>query len=159
MLISVIMPTYNSLKILQKSLPAILTQKQTDDFDYEVILINDGSTDSTSLWLKTLSNNRLKVINLKENKGRSIARNLGIKKAKGDIYLFLDSDVIASSNLIQEHLKTLKVSKNGVEVPCLVSSGFLINIYDYNKIELEKAKLRDLSSPHFATGICSRHLK
>ncbi len=88
--ISVIIPVYNVEKYLPQCLDSVLQQ----DFDsYEIIAVNDGSTDSCGEILKEYASkyNRIVVVG-QENKGLGGARNTGIEKAVGEYLLFLDSD-------------------------------------------------------------------
>lgn len=86
-LFTVIIPTYNRLKLLKESLQSIYTQTFTD---YEIIVIDDGSTDGTLEYLQTLAP-RIQIYR-QENKGPGAARNLGAIHAQGDYLAFLDSD-------------------------------------------------------------------
>lgn len=90
MLISIIIPVYNVEKYLQKCLDSILNQ---DFHDYEVLLVDDGSSDSSSIICDEYANknNKVKVIH-KPNAGVSSARNLGIDMAQGKYICFVDSD-------------------------------------------------------------------
>ena len=90
MLFSVIIPVYNVKQYLHDCLNSVLNQTF---LNYEVICINDGSTDGSGVILDEYSkkNDSIKVISQK-NKGLSAARNAGIKAAKGDYVFFLDSD-------------------------------------------------------------------
>ncbi len=85
--ISVVIPTYNRCWILKEAIDSVLAQTYTD---YEIIVVNDGSTDDTVNLLKQYDNNII-VIH-QENRGVSAARNLGIASAKGGYVAFLDSD-------------------------------------------------------------------
>jgi glycosyltransferase involved in cell wall biosynthesis len=91
MIFSIIMPAFNAEKTITKSIES--TVKQTFD-DWELIIINDGSTDSTLKIITSFQqlDSRIKLINLLNNKGLSNARNEGILNAKGDFITFLDSD-------------------------------------------------------------------
>lgn len=86
-LISIIIPTFNRKLLVKDAIDSVLIQKPQN---YEVIVVDDGSTDGTAEFIKTL-NLPVKVIRVK-NGGASRARNIGIKKAKGKYILFLDSD-------------------------------------------------------------------
>ncbi|WP_407391009.1 glycosyltransferase family 2 protein [Carnobacterium jeotgali] len=90
MLLSVIMPVYNTSATLGDAVKSVLEQRFSD---FELILINDGSSDSSpeicDLLAKT--DERIKVVHQK-NKGLSAARNQGIKAASGEFYAFIDSD-------------------------------------------------------------------
>lgn len=88
--VSVIIPTYNRKTYVQETIDSVLAQIFTD---YEVIVIDDGSTDGTGEALQARYGDRITYI-WQENQGESAARNLGIEKAKGEFIAFLDSDDI-----------------------------------------------------------------
>lgn len=124
--ISVIIPIYNVEKYLMRCLNSVLTQTFKD---FEVICVNDGSPDNSDRILKDYSDkdSRVMVIN-QENQGLSMARNNGLKRARGEFIYFLDSDDAIQPqtldivyNLATEHRADL-VSWNyspsdGVEIP------------------------------------------
>lgn len=89
-LFSIIIPVYNVEHLLEKCVDSVLNQ----EFDrYEIILVNDGSTDNSLEICNNIANKNYKVrVANKKNGGASSARNLGILKAKGDYLMFLDSD-------------------------------------------------------------------
>ena len=87
MKISVIIPTYNRILFLKRSIDSVLAQTLQP---YEIIIVDDGSTDGTSAMIKKNYPN-LKLI-FQENKGVSAARNIGVKASSGDWVCFLDSD-------------------------------------------------------------------
>ena len=93
---SIIVPIYNVEKYLTECLQSVL--KQSYQY-YEIICINDASTDNSyDILLKYAKNNKkIIVINNKKNRGLSYCRNQGIEKAKGDYILFVDSDDYISS--------------------------------------------------------------
>lgn len=86
--VSVIIPTYNRLPMLKEAVQSVLAQ---DYEDFELIVVDDGSTDGTSEAMKQYGG-RVKVIQHSENRGVSAARNRGILQAKGKYIAFLDSD-------------------------------------------------------------------
>lgn len=90
MLVSVIIPVYNVEQYLKACLDTVVAQ---DYSDFEVICVNDGSTDGSSSILNeyVTKYSNISIIN-QENKGLSAARNAGIRAAKGDYIFFLDSD-------------------------------------------------------------------
>lgn len=98
---SVIMPVFNRAELVIKSIDSVLRQSFED---FELICINDGSTDNTLEVLEKMkkSDGRIKLIS-HENKGRCQARNSGIMRAKGKWIAFLDSDDFYLDN----HLQTL----------------------------------------------------
>ncbi len=86
-LISVIIPTYNRSWILKDAVDSVLSQKFTD---FELIVVDDGSTDSTSELLSAYKDRIIKI--RQENRGVSSARNSGLRAASGLYVAFLDSD-------------------------------------------------------------------
>ncbi|MBQ8680482.1 MAG: glycosyltransferase family 2 protein, partial [Treponema sp.] len=108
-LISVIVPVYNVEKYLPQCLDSIKNQTYKN---LEIILIDDGSTDSSGVICDkvALIDKRIRVFH-KENGGLSDARNYGIDKAKGSWLTFIDSDDYISSNYI-EYLFKLSVTHN-----------------------------------------------
>ena len=95
---SIIIPVYNTEKYLDKCLSSVFDQTFSD---YEVIVVNDGSTDNSEKIIdKYLKKYDILSYFSKENGGLSSARNYGVKKAKGDYLLFLDSDDYYESDLL-----------------------------------------------------------
>lgn len=86
--VSVVIPAYNSMKYLPETLESVLRQTFTD---FEVLIIDDGSSDNIMQWASGLTEPRLKLIS-QENQGVSVARNTGITQARGEYIAFLDSD-------------------------------------------------------------------
>lgn len=89
-MISIIVPVYNAEKYLENSIQSVLKQ---DFSDWELLLIDDGSVDSSPAICDTFValDNRIKVIH-KENQGVSVARNTGLANAKGEYIAFMDAD-------------------------------------------------------------------
>ena len=98
--ISIIIPVYNVEKYLRECLGSILNQTFTD---FEVICVNDGSTDSSLKILKEYSqkDSRFKIIN-QENQGAGATRNNGLKYAQGEFVQFLDSDDYFEPTMLEE---------------------------------------------------------
>lgn len=86
-LVSVIIPTYNRASVLGRAIRSVLAQTFRD---FELIVVDDGSTDSTTDLLKTFDGKLIALV--QDNRGVSAARNLGIKRSTGDVLAFLDSD-------------------------------------------------------------------
>ncbi|MBD2434051.1 glycosyltransferase family 2 protein [Fischerella sp. FACHB-380] len=85
--VSVIIQAYNAMNYLPKTLESVLKQTFTD---FEVLIINDGSTDNIIEWASQITDPRVKLIS-QENQGQSAARNLGVVLAKGDYLAFLNA--------------------------------------------------------------------
>lgn len=109
--ISVIIPTYNEEDVVLKCLKSLDTQKLKSS-KFEVIVIDDGSTDNTFNIVKSYSPKKYRLILLKgEHKGPGYARNLGAKSAIGKVLVFVDSDMTFDvhflKNLTEPILKNL----------------------------------------------------
>ena len=94
---SIIIPTYNRENHLPKAIESVLSQSFTD---WELIIVDDGSTDNTSNVVASYNDPRIKYI-YQENTERSAARNNGIRNAKGEWICFLDSDDVYAPNHLQ----------------------------------------------------------
>lgn len=89
-MISIIVPVYNAENVIEQTLQSLLTQTYTD---FEVICVNDGSTDSSLERINTIAGDDSRVVVLNQaNAGVSVARNSGIAVANGDIAMFVDAD-------------------------------------------------------------------
>jgi len=97
MLVSVIIPAYNEESTIESCLKSLLNQTIEKD-TYELIVVDDGSTDSTPEIIKRYP---VKLFR-QENSGPATARNLGAKNSSGEIILFTDADCIADPNWIEE---------------------------------------------------------
>lgn len=105
---SIIIPVYNRADCILRCLESVVNQ----DFDsYEIIVVNDGSTDNTLLEIYSFHANftNLEIINYPVNKGVNFARNRGIEKAKGRYIIFLDSDDILTSNALENIEKNINL--------------------------------------------------
>lgn len=115
--LSVIIPTYNRKDILKRCLTALFNQTYPQNM-YEIIVVDDGSTDGTERMIKTMINDspcELRYFK-QENKGPAAARNVGIKNANGKIVLFIGDDVVAKNSFIEEHMKFHKEHKGKIAV-------------------------------------------
>ena len=99
--ISVVIPLYNKGFIIRETLNSVLAQTFTD---FEVVIINDGSTDNSFEIVSQFSDERIKLFQ-QENKGAAAARNLGIEKAAGELIAFLDADDYWYPNHLEELFK------------------------------------------------------
>jgi glycosyltransferase involved in cell wall biosynthesis len=101
--ISVVIPTYNRASFLKEAIDSVLSQTYRD---FELIVVDDGSTDGTPELLLSYGH-KIKVIK-KANKGPSASRNRGIKAAKGDWMAFLDSDDIWKPDKLEKQVQFIK---------------------------------------------------
>lgn len=106
-LFSVIIPTFNRLAYLQDALASVWGQGFTD---YEVIVVDDGSTDGTAHYLLTLGS-RIRALS-QTNKGPGAARNRGIEAAQGDYLAFLDSDDVWFSWTLATYASVIRNAQN-----------------------------------------------
>ena len=88
-LVSVIIPTYNRCKLLQRSINSVLNQTHKN---LEIIVVDDNSNDGTANYIGSLNDKRIVYFRHDRNKGGSAARNTGIMKANAEYISFLDSD-------------------------------------------------------------------
>ena len=100
-LVSVIMPVYNGEKYVEQSIRSILGQTYSN---FELIVIDDASTDETSGKLNTLNDCRIQIITNKINLGNYPSRNIGLKIAKGDFIFVMDADDLALPYRIERQL-------------------------------------------------------
>ena len=103
-MISVIIPTYNSEKYILDCLNSIFSSTYTN---YEVIIVDDGSTDNTINFIKNIRNHNIKIYSC-NNKGPGFARNVGIKHSKGKYVFFVDSDDTINSDTFEMLLSEMK---------------------------------------------------
>ncbi len=151
--ISIVIPTYNRKQILKKCLKALENQKLNENIsNYEVIVVDDGSTDGTTSWIK--KNNEVLshvVLYEQEHGGPALGRNLGVMKSKYEIIIFIDSDLIVLDDFITCHVNKLLFSWNKNNKKCF-TYGSVINTSNFTNPESESYKLTDCSFAYFATG-------
>ncbi|AFY75386.1 putative glycosyltransferase [Synechococcus sp. PCC 7502] len=143
---SVIIPTYNRLPILQKCLLAM--EHQDFNGDYEILVIDDGSTDDTIAWVQANQEINLPHVRLlqQNHQGAAAARNLGIEKALGEIVVFIDSDLVVTEQFLSAHAEALQ------NHPRAFTYGTVINTANFDEPTSTKFKLTDISNAFFATG-------
>ena len=104
-LVTIVVPVYNVDKYLEECIVSIINQSYSN---FELILVNDGSTDnSDSICKKFINNEKVKYIS-KENEGVSVARNVGINMAKGKWIVFVDGDDYLDKYMIEDLVKQIK---------------------------------------------------
>ena len=155
MYISVVIPTYNRLPILQKSIFALEKQELTDNKinNYEIVVVDDGSTDKTIAWL-TENKARFPHVRLFEqnHQGAAAARNLGVKNALGDTIVFIDSDLVVTESFLQSHADALVKGERELKSDRLFTYGAVINTNNFKNPTSEPYKITDFSAAYFATG-------
>jgi len=110
---SIIVPTYNRRKVLERTLQGLLNQTIPKDA-YEIIVVDDCSSDDTEAFIKGWagSNHNLVYVRHAQNQGRVVTRNDGIEAARGEIAVFLDDDNVPDPDFAQAHLDYHKEAGN-----------------------------------------------
>lgn len=141
-LVSIITPTFNSEKFVGETIYSVLNQTYSN---WEMIIVDDCSTDHTVELVKAYQNwdNRIKLIELEENGGAAIARNVAIKHAKGRFIAFLDSDDLWLPEKLERQLefmlkkdiafsftKYIRIYENGEETKAISKTPKSVD-YDY----------------------------
>jgi glycosyltransferase involved in cell wall biosynthesis len=143
--ISVVIPTYNRLDILTKCLKAMEDQRWQGK--YEVIVVDDGSTDGTVEFLTAQPFAHVRLFT-QEHGGPAAARNLGVAQAQGDTIIFIDSDLVVTPVFLEVHATTL-AQHEGENV---FTYGRVVNTSNFDHPESEPFKITDFSAAYFATG-------
>lgn len=137
--ISIIIPLYNKRTAIKETLLSIIQQ---DFNNFEIIVIDDGSTDGSNKIVQEIKDNRIKYF-YKENGGVSSARNLGIEKSSGKYILFLDADDL----LLPSSLKTFFYAAEKYEVD-LVSAPCLSISNNDQYIRGNRTKSKKINNPY-----------
>jgi glycosyltransferase involved in cell wall biosynthesis len=101
--VTVVIPAYNAMTYLSKTLDSVLQQTCTD---FEVLIVNDGSTDEIAAWFMTVKDDRVRLIS-QANQGLPGARNTGIMEAKGAYIAFLDADDLWAPTKLEKQVQCL----------------------------------------------------
>jgi glycosyltransferase involved in cell wall biosynthesis len=153
---SVVIPTYNRLPILEKCLRALERQQLREDSaitGYEVVLVDDGSTDGTLEWLEAHKSEFPHVRSLaQDHMGPAAARNLGVEQATGDTIIFIDSDLVVTEHFLQAHADALVEGEQKLGSDRLFTYGWVINTCNFDNPTSEPYKITDFSAAYFATG-------
>jgi glycosyltransferase involved in cell wall biosynthesis len=118
--VSIIMPAYNSADFIGAAIQSVLRQTMSD---WELIIVNDGSTDNTAAVLETIKDPRITVIT-QCNQGQAVARNVGLNIAKGKYQAFLDADDLYLPDALAVLSEYLELHP-GVDV--VYSDGYFCN--------------------------------
>jgi glycosyltransferase involved in cell wall biosynthesis len=159
--ISVIIPTYNNRDVLRETIRALCEQTPAAGL-YEIVVVDDGSTDGTAEMVAELSAGAGAVIRYvtQANRGRSAARNLGVTVAQGRIVVFLDSDLWATPTLLAEHHRHYPAGVTGRGVQGRTVTHPESRVTPFMKVkemtpDLTIRRRRDLSPFHVTTRNCS----
>ena len=103
--VSVVIPTYNRAHLVGRAIQSVLNQTYQD---FEIIVVDDGSTDNTEEVVKSFNDPRIRYIRHDQNRGGSAARNTGIKMARGEYIAFQDSDDEWLPEKLEKQMKVFK---------------------------------------------------
>jgi glycosyltransferase involved in cell wall biosynthesis len=101
--VTVVIPAYNAMRYLPETMETALAQTFTD---FEVLVVNDGSTDHTAEWVSQVTDPRVRIVS-QENKGLAGARNTGIAHAKGEYIAYLDADDLWEPTKLEKQVRCL----------------------------------------------------
>jgi len=154
MFVSVVIPTYNRLAILEKCLIALEDQKIFSEInEYEILVVDDGSDDATCSFLESKSDffPHVRLIR-QDHAGPGAARNKGVVESIGDVIVFIDSDLVVTDSFLECHVCSLKKAwlKRGNRV-CF-TYGAVVNTSNFVNPTSERFKISDYSWAYFATG-------
>ncbi|MBC7190373.1 glycosyltransferase family 2 protein [Candidatus Aerophobetes bacterium] len=147
MLVSIVIPTYNRKIVLRRCLELLFNQNFPKS-DYEIIVVDNGSTDETDKMVNSLSPPCRFLFLKEERRGPHIARNMGIKNARGEIVVFVDSDILTPPDFLKEHLRfhTLYGEKVIVSGPTVRTDNLMDDFSDIEKRK-KMERLFNLSGP------------
>ncbi len=157
MFFSVVIPTYNRKPILEKCLRAMENQTLRTDGEsnvegYEIVLVDDGSTDGTVEWIREHSAELPHVKLYEQNhEGSAIARNFGVQQATGDTIIFIDSDLVVLDGFLQYHADALTEAYTAGNER-VFTYGRVVNTCNFDEPTTEPFKVTDISRAFFATG-------
>ncbi len=123
---SVIIPTYNRANFIEKTIESVLNQTYQN---FEIIVVDDGSTDNTLGVLEQYKNNNKIHVHHQKNAERGAARNKGISLAKGEYVIFLDSDDLFLEHYLELLFKKIKQNNN----PNFIATNYNIRVVGKNK--------------------------
>ncbi|MEH1902041.1 MAG: glycosyltransferase [Nostoc sp.] len=153
---SVVIPTYNRQPILEKCLRALEMQELSQPSsvtNYEIVLVDDGSTDGTLDWLTEYKEEFPHVRWFQQDHaGPAAARNLGVEQALGNTIIFIDSDLVVLENFLQAHANALMQGQEKLRSDRLFTYGAVINTCNFDNPTAEPYKVTDFSAAFFATG-------
>lgn len=104
--ISVIIPVYNAMTYLPETLESVFKQTFSD---FEILIINDGSSDNVVEWVSQITDSRVKLIS-QANQGVSAARNTGINNSQGEYIAFLDADDLWKPTKLEKQVNRLEAN-------------------------------------------------
>lgn len=123
-LVSIIMPSWNTGKFIAESIQSVIDQTYEN---WELIIVDDCSTDNTDEVVAMFNDKRIKYLKNKKNSGAALTRNKALREAKGEWIAFLDSDDLWTPEKLEHQLRFMK------------KNGYTLSFTEYEKID-EKSK-------------------
>lgn len=130
-LVSIITPTYNCGRFIAETIECVLAQTYQN---WEMLIVDDCSTDNTEQVVRQYNDPRIKYHCLKQNSGAAVARNEALKMAKGRWIAFLDSDDLWTPNKLER------------QIEFMVANGYSFTYHEYDEIDEQGRKLGHLIS-------------
>lgn len=145
---SVVVTTYNRAAVLERALAALIGQGD----DYEILVVDDGSTDETHALLDRLESGTPYLRTHRQpNGGRANARNAGIAQARGEYLCFVDSDVVVVPGFVAAHRIAHQRARDRHPEREVFVQGLSINIHDWNQVGRVRIPPVDPSRAFFDT--------
>ena len=154
MFLSVVIPTYNRLPILRKCLQALEEQVIEPPVEgYEVVVVDDGSSDDTVPWLRARASTLPHVrLICQEHGGPAEGRNRGVQAARGEVIVFIDSDLVVTPTFLICHARALAAAWRRRGDQLCFTYGAVVNTANFETPTSEPHKVTDHSWAYFATG-------
>ena len=148
-MISIIVTAYNAEKTIERCLNSILNNKYDD---YEIIVVNDGSTDKTEEIVQLFASEKIRYY-YEENKGVSSARNLGLKESKGEYITFVDSDDYVANNYF-EGLEEYINCKEEEQIEIIKRKAIIINENTKEEKKIEGPSFKKVTGEEAFNRLC-----
>ncbi len=146
--VTVAMPVFNDAKYLKSAIASILAQSFQD---FELLVIDDGSTDESPAILDSYTDKRMKVIRLPQNKGRPYARNIALDNATGEYLAWMDGDDISHPQRLERQVNFLdahpQVDICGCALQCFHERKDILH-YPYTSEQIRAAIIWDSMLPN-----------
>lgn len=125
-LVSIIMPSWNTGKFITETIQSVINQTYTD---WELLIVDDCSTDNTEEIVVSFKDDRIKYFHNKKNSGAALTRNRAMRKARGEWIAFLDSDDLWMPEKLEKQIAFMK------------KNGYTLSYTEYEKIDEESKPL------------------
>ena len=125
-LVSIIMPSYNTAQYIEETIQSVLNQTYTN---WELIIVDDCSTDNTEEELETIKDNRIRYFKNEKNSGAAISRNKALQEAKGQWIAYLDSDDLWMPEKLEKQIKFME------------ENGYAFSYTNYEEIDADSNKI------------------